>query len=159
MKFIIPGTGFVYLNEGAYSTIFVDRESGRVWKVFKNRWDATREHCEAVFNAEVEAYGIARADEDLASLTPDFFGVVDVPKVEDAAREDASDQFHLDLAYQISMVPGYFLKLAETTEFARITALFRAKGILVRDSCVVLDDNGKVTSVIDFTTKEIEPEW
>lgn len=156
----IPETGFQYLSEGAYGVIFVDRAAARIRKVFKQRLDEA--HARAVFDAEVEAYGLAGAASSVAALVPGGFKLFPIQSVVENAGRDVTSEFFPDLAFETDFVPGQFVKIGSlySDESARVRRLFHEAGIqYTTDMSVTLDSEGRIVKAIDFAVSEHVPEW
>ena len=156
----IPETGFQYLSEGAYGVIFVDPAAVRIRKVFKARADEA--HARAVFDAEVEAYGLARAKPSVADLVPGGFQLSPIQQVIDKDGSDVTIEFFPDLAFETDFVPGQFVKIGsiDGDEAARVRRLFLDAGIgHTIDMSVTLDSDGCIVRAIDFAVREHVPVW
>jgi hypothetical protein len=147
---------------GNYAVVFLDRTRQRATKVFKRRRDASVKHVQDTFASEVAAYGIAATMPSIRAITPHFYGAVSVTSIADKNGALLADKFHLDLAYEMQMVPGPFHKIGSiSSKIAEpVRSLFWASGIRhMSDASVSLDGNGAVLWVIDFATKEYELSW
>jgi hypothetical protein len=156
----IPETGFQYLSEGAYGVIFVDRSAARIRKVFKQRPDEA--HARAVFDAEVDAYGLAGAEPSVADFVPGGFKCSPMQKVVDKDGRDVTSEFLPDLAFETDFVPGQFVKIGSVIsgEAARVRRLFHDAGIQhTTDMSVTLNSEGRIVKAIDFAVREHVPEW
>lgn len=157
----IAGTEFVYLSEGAYALVFVDRAQKRIRKVFRRRADLSEAHCRQVFRSEVDAYEIASKDPDLASLIPTYYGTLTEQTVTDRDGNALTTEFNKDMAFEAACVEGIFQKISAASgeETSRIVNLFRRKNIHhIIDSCVCLQE-GKIVKLIDFSVREVVPSW
>jgi len=155
------GTDFVYLTEGAYGIIFVDRGQRRIRKVYRVRRDSDIAHCREVFTNETGAYEIASMQPELSALIPAYFGPCGVPDVVDGAGGNVSDEFHADLAFETEFVECRFVKISEApdSESGRIRDLFGRHGIHhVIDASVCLQE-GTITKMIDFATEDVVLRW
>jgi hypothetical protein len=139
-------------REGQYGVVFFEPQNFAV-KVFKKNADASREHIEAVFKSEIDAYKLAMANEKLKQYVPDFFGVFTCSKVLDSSGLDISEDFHLDLSYKMKRMDGNFEKGFNDTF---IEGLFSSVGIHYTKDASVLYKDGKVKCVIDFAVMEHE---
>lgn len=157
----IKGTNFAYLSEGAYAVVFVDREQGRIRKVYRNRPDAEHDHSREVFAAETEAYAIAASNAELKQLTPAYFGPVSDQVVVDALDNDVTREFHPELAFEAEFLECQFEKAicAPENERERVFKLFRDHGIAHMSDVSVCLQNAQITKVVDFAIKEIELWW
>jgi hypothetical protein len=154
------GTDFVYLSEGAYSVVFVDRRGRRIRKVYRVH-DVGVAHCGEVFNAEIDAYNIASGLTELSALIPKYFGPCDVPDIVDLEDTNVSGEFHSHLAFEAEFVECKFVKIGEAPapELVRIRDLFGRHGINhIIDASVCLDKN-VIRKMIDFATEEVVPQW
>ena len=144
-------------QEGAYSIVELNCDTGRATKLFKNSHDIS--HTNDVFNSEVAAYKTASENPELAELIPKFFGVVSVSNVLTKNSKFDINNFHPELAYQMSLEKGSFMKIGSlhNGEGERIKKLFRASGINhMNDASVLVDENIKILKVIDFAMQEYE---
>ncbi len=157
----IKGTGFSYLDEGAYSLVFVDRERRRIRKVYRNRSDADFDHVREVFEAETEAYAIASKADELKDLIPAYYGPVPGQTIIDASGNDVTGEFQAALAFEAEFVECSFRKAiaASHNERTRVEDLFRKRGIHHVTDISVSIVNGRITKVIDFAIKEVELWW
>jgi hypothetical protein len=154
----LEGTDFTYLTEGAYGIVFHDRNRGRIRKVYRTRWDADVDHCREVFEAETAAYQIASTTSELKDIVPAYFGIRAGLTVVGADGKDVTNEFYRDLAFEAEFVNCSFEKISASSpdEHRRVVALFRKHGIKhVIDASVCLED-GHISKVIDFATKEVE---
>ncbi len=159
----IAGTDFVYLNEGAYGVIFVDRERRRIRKLYRVRHDADLAHCREVFTAETGAYDVASSHPELSTLIPGYFGTCQAGVIVDRANSDVTKEFHSGLAFEAEFVECPFYKIGSSEvppiEHQRVTALFHHCGIdHLIDASVCLRD-GAIRKVIDFAMKDIPLRW
>ncbi|MEH6503790.1 MAG: hypothetical protein V7682_07830 [Cycloclasticus sp.] len=139
-------------NYGAYAWVIFDKESNLAVKVFKKR--NSTEHARNVFKSEVKAYEIAMRQDEIRSLVPLFHGEVHIDKL-----ENATETFHRDMAYAMSIEQDMFVKIGviDSFERTRITELFRKFGInYTKDASVLLNDENEVVKIIDFATEEFE---
>ena len=118
----VVGTKFEYLSEGAYSVVFIDRQQGRIIKVFKAIHEL--DHCKKVFDAEVEAYGIAMRTAELKERVPQFHGVRQDLRIEDRSGKDVTAEFYPDLAYEAEFIADEFDKIATSPEAERLQRPF-----------------------------------
>jgi hypothetical protein len=154
----IAGTGFHYRDHGAYATVFADPALGRVRRVFRKRPDAGRDHCAAVFAAEIEAYRLIKDEPDLRAVTPAYFGVPTVAQIVDADGTDVSAGYWLDLAMELELIPHPFRKLGSAPGLlsAEIRDAFRAIGVRhLSDVSVAIVPAGRIC-LIDFAAHEEE---
>jgi hypothetical protein len=159
----IAGTGFSYLNEGAYGVVFADRAAGRIVKIY--RWRPEQDHARAVFKAEADAYGLAASSKAVAALVPGNFRLCTAQQIIDKDGKDVTAEFFPDLALEMDFVAGHFLKIAsiDGTEALRVRGLFYDVGIHhTIDMSVTLGADGAVAKAIDFAIVEHElmhSEW
>lgn len=149
-----------HFKEGAYAVVFFNPE-GRATKIFRRRHDVPCEHVKKIFNSEVRAYQIAQCNPKLRSLTPAFFGPVQVQHVVDANGNDISADFYLDLAYQMEKIAGDFVKIGSLSSenSIAIKQAFLSAGIeYTCDASVVIQD-GNIVKVVDFAIGEYELEY
>lgn len=154
----LSGTDFTYLSEGAYSVVFADRERRQVRKVYRVHGDAGLDHCRDVFAAEIDAYQIASNNAELRGLVPRYFGPCPNQVIVDGTPSEVTKEFHPDLAFEAEFVECQFHKLGVVPppDWARIVVLFRRNGIHHVNGASFCLWDGRVTKVIDFTTKEVE---
>jgi hypothetical protein len=155
-------TNFVYLDEGAFGVVFVDRHQKRIRKVYRVHPYASPAHCKRVFEAETCAYDVATRTPALQELVPKFFGIRSGQAIVDKQGEDVSAKFLGDLAFEAEFIAYEFLKISSVPEAERerVTNLFHQHGIRgVVDASVCLSEDGKVTKVIDFAMNDIELFW
>jgi hypothetical protein len=119
----ILGTNFVYLTEGFYAVIFVDRKQGRVRKVY--RASKKLDHWREVFESEIDAYQKASKANDLKDLVSAFFGMVCCQNIVDSGGNDVSAEFYPELSFETEYVPHRFDKIAAApvAERSRVTSL------------------------------------
>ena len=155
----IAGTDFKYLSEGAYGLVFVDQNKKRIRKVYRYR-DGNLQHSNQVFTAEVRAYEIASANNELRILVPLYFGVRPAQMIIDSRGSDVTSEVYPDLAFEAEFIECNFQKkLRANNEYEKICALFQRYGIShVTDISVCLR-GGHIIKVIDFATQEIVPQW
>lgn len=147
------------IDEGGYSVIIKD--GNIVYKLFKNSINVKRLRSfedklrNLVFNSEVDAYHITQNVNELKQYVPEFYGTVNVEKVEDEKCNDVSNLYLLDCCYSMEYIEGQFYKLFPcniSDEIQRVINLFNNNGInYLIDSCIsyVSDTNFKI---IDFAT-------
>lgn len=140
-------------KEGAYGVVFFD-EQGYATKIFKQRTDASKEHLQAVFQSEVEAYTIASCSNELRAFVPEFFGATQCDRVLDATGNDITHEFHLSLAYKMKKIEGEFRKCGLHGD--PLNKAFREAGIRHTIDASVLFENGAVKCVVDIATQEHE---
>src|SRR5271157_5431686 len=104
----IRGTSFGYLTEGAYGVIFLDRDRGRIRKVYRARSDASVDHCRQVFEAETQAYERAANAPDLCELVPGGFHLCPAQTVIDLDGNVLTGEFHEDLAFEVDFLDCKF---------------------------------------------------
>jgi hypothetical protein len=104
----IANTEFVYLSEGAYAVVFVDRALKRI-----RRADLTEDHCREVFHSEVSAYEIASKDRDLASLVPKYYGTLIDQTIIDVNGAKLTNEFIQDMAFEAEYIDGQFQKISQ----------------------------------------------
>lgn len=144
-------------NSGFYADVFYT-DDGKAIKVFLRRSDVSHGHVNAVFNSEVDAYQRIKGSVELTSLTPKFYGSIEVSNIKDAKGNDISSEYYLDLAYGMDKVEGDFVKIGTLSSGAAksVYDLFKNYGVNhVCDASVVVA-NGVITSVIDFAVSEHE---
>ena len=139
-------------KEGHYGVVFFELQDFAI-KVFKKNSGTTREHVEAVFKSEVDAYLLATANEKLKHYIPEFFGVFLCNKVLNSSGHDISESYHLDLSYKMKRIDGNFVKGFDDT---CIDGLFSTVGISYTNDASVLYEDGRVKCVIDFAVEEHE---
>lgn len=155
----IPGSDFKYYSEGAYGVVFVSR-SGRptARKVFRLKTESGREHSSSTFAAEVAAFKLAMACDEVRSIVPEFFGQPPAVRVSDRDGTDVSGEFYPDLAFDMEFIEQPFRKLGyfSTLERRRVSNILHRAGIghTVDASACGTDDC--ILKVIDFSTHEIE---
>lgn len=148
---------FVYLDEGAYGSIFVDRGRGRIRKIYRRQPD--EQHVRDVFKAETEAYQLAMVAEGIGCLVPGYFEVCPPRTIFDRDGVDVTQEFYSSLAFEAEFIERSFQKIGSirSEEALRIQALFHSAGIThTTDMSVCLDDQGKVVKAIDFAVREHE---
>jgi hypothetical protein len=154
----LAGSSFVYLAEGAYGVIFVDRVLGRIRKIYRRKAD--EDHVRDVFKAETDAYRLAEEAADVAPLVPGHFNICSPSQtVVDRDGNDVSAEFIPDLAFEAEYLDGSFLKFGniDSAEASRIRELFHKAGIMhTTDMSVCLSSSGQVIKAIDFAVEEHE---
>lgn len=157
----IAGTNYLFLDEGAYGTIFADKTMGRIRKLYRLE-SRPVEHCLKVFEAEVEALKIAS---DVSFLRPHIIApivrICDY-QVLDANEHCITEQFIENAGFEGALVDGYFHKLGalNTRNKERLKQQFRDVGIKhLSDASVTLDANGDIAKIIDFSVCEHELYW
>ena len=141
---------------GAYAVVFFQPQ-GRATKVFKRRFDCKETHVRNVFQSEVHAYELACKVPELSSIIPEYFRIVNLAYILDPQGRSIIGEFLPDCAYQMSFAQGTFIKSGMLSSYQNLSNLFRRHGINhLIDASVVLDDCGKVRSVIGFAVKEHE---
>jgi hypothetical protein len=148
----IKDTEFVWLDEGAYGVLFVDRARKRVRKIYKAPGGAPLVHCSDVFEAETQAYEIASRTDDPKAITPAYFGKCGQLTIIDGDGNDLTGEFHPGLAFESEFIEGRFVKSSAANELERerINALFWKNKIFhTIDMSVCLPD-GRITAAIDF---------
>lgn len=156
----IPGTDFVYLSEGAYGVVFIDKTACRIRKICRRRPEV--DHARAVFKAEVDAYVLAMDSPALAHLVPGGFRLCDPLRIIDREGRDVSGEFFPELAFETDFVEGKFYKIGSlgSAETWPVRQLFHNAGIRhTTDMSVVLDADGVIVKAIDFATQEHELSW
>lgn len=153
----IADTNYVYLDEGAYGAIFVDKIAKRVRKVY---WKKTpRDQACPEFESENDAYSKACATMELEALVPQLHGKPETFAVIDGDGTNVSNEFYLDFTLELDFIEGEFRKIGEAgaDERKRIMDLFMANGVhYVSDASAIIED-GKIVKVIDFGIKENVP--
>ena len=149
------------IDDGGYSVIIKDEN--KVYKLFKNSINVKRlrsfedKLINLVFNSEVDAYKITQNVKELQRYVPEFYGTVNVEKVEDENCKDVSNLYLLNCCYSMEFINGHFYKLFLSNlsdEVQRVIKLFYDNGInYLEDSCVafVSDTNFRI---IDFATND-----
>ncbi|WP_097523947.1 hypothetical protein [Sinorhizobium sp. BJ1] len=153
----LAGTDFVYLDEGAYGVVFVNRDAGRIRKVYRRQQDEA--HVRAVFKAEADAYIRAASAPALLCLIPAQFQLCTLQQVIDRDGNDVSAEFSADLAFETEFVNATFHKIGNIggDEARCIHRLFLAAGIKhTTDMSVSLTADGRIYKVIDFAVEEHE---
>jgi hypothetical protein len=156
----VATTDYEYLDEGAYSVVFVDRAQGKVCKVYL----ATQpiDHSRKVFAEEIEAYKKANAQKDLKSLVPAFYATTSIQQIIDKDGNDVTSKFYPALAFESEHIPQRFKKAnmaAPEKELARVKDLFRKHGINHLSDISAWVEEGKIRKVLDFAVNEIVPSW
>ncbi|WP_281926762.1 hypothetical protein [Roseibium album] len=152
----IAGSDFIYLREGYYGAVFVDKDEGRIRKVFLNK--NGKEHARQVFEAEACAYEKASGVAELLPLIPGNFIRCQPQRIVDISGQCVSADFFCDLAFETDYVEGTFCKVGsiQSKSVRAVMELFHAADIKnVQDMSVVLDTEGNVVSAIDFAIQEI----
>ena len=158
------------IGGGAYSDVFRDPESGRVYKLFKRRLlnvQLGEDHGEhepalrrSVFNAERDAYGIAMGIPAIRPFVPTFHGVIGIDQAIDLSDGDISDRYLLDCCYVLDLVDGEPVDLthnlvAQHDHLHDVIAAFEANGINHwADGSVFHPDVPARTRIIDFATAD-----
>ena len=153
----IAGTDYSYLDEGAYGVIFADRAEGKIIKIFKRK--LMEAHVRSVFRAEIDAYDLASASNEISNLIPGNFQLVTPKIIVDSHGMDVSDEFLPDLAFQTDFVEGVFYKIGviDRAEASRVRQLFWRAGVRhTSDMSVTVGTEGSVLKAIDFATVEYE---
>lgn len=154
----LADSNFVYLSEGAYSVVFINKAQGRVRKVFRS--NADEDHVRNVFKAEIDACRLAKKDSEVAPLVPDHFKVCCAPQIIiDKDGNDISGEFIPGLAFEMEYIDAHFQKFGSIggKEAERVRALFNQAGILhTTDMSVCLGEDGRVLKAIDFAIEEHE---
>ena len=153
----ISGTDFVYLSEGAYGVVFIDKAARRIRKIWKRRPE--EDHARAVFKAEVEAYGLAMKSPVLTGLIPGDFRLCDPQQIIDMQGQDVSGEFFTDLVFETDLVEGTFQKIGSlgSDEAFRVRRMFFDAGIRhTNDMSVTLSADGVIVKAIDFAVQEHE---
>lgn len=145
---------------GAYGAIFF-HSGDKAVKVFRKDISKPIEHIRNVFFSEVGAYEIAQNISELNGIVPKFYGVVSVDRIENAAGDDISDQFHLNLAYEMEKLDGPFIKAghAGLDSVKVVTKVLHANRIMHTSDMDVLIIDGEIKKIIDFAIQEYELEW
>ncbi len=147
---------------GAYSNVFIDKINGFAFKVFTKRKDTDELHSIKVFENEIKAFNLANKDEIFKSYIPNFYGKIKIQKIIDGKGNDISQDFYLDLNYKMEFIDGGFVKWNSIgpSNKKEITAhLNRLKISHYLDSSVIVDHEGNIQKIIDFSIKEIELFW
>lgn len=155
----IPGSDFTYHCEGAYSVVFVSR-SGRptARKIFRRAAPGGREHSQLTFAAEVAAYELAMGSPDARLIVPQLFGQQHVLGVRDRDQTDVSQEFYLDLAFDMEFIDMRFEKLSQfgERERFRVSSILAQVGIMYAADASASGTTDCISKVIDFSTHEIE---
>lgn len=158
----ISGTNFVYFDEGAYGTIFIDRTSNKVRKIFHR--PVQEAHARRTFESEAKAYELAAGNKSVSGLIAGNFRRCPQNVIVDARGADVTSDFYSDMAFETDFVPGGFIKAGQLggtglgeIEVNRIRELFRGAGVnYTADISVVRDEKGRIAKVIDFAVEEFE---
>lgn len=153
----ISGTDFIYLSEGAYGVVFIDKATRRIRKISRRR--PQEDHARAVFKAEFDAYALAMKTPVLSGLIPGDFRLCDPQHVIDREGRDVSGEFFADLAFETDFVEGTFHKIGSlgNDEALRVRRLFFDAGIRhTNDISVTLNADGVIVKAIDFAVQEHE---
>ncbi len=153
----LAGSNFVYMTEGAYGLIFVDREAGQIRKIYRRKQD--EQHVRDVFKSETEAYRLAETSPEVAALIPTGFAISSPQTMVDRDGNDVSGEIFTDLAFETEFVSGDFLKIGSIagSEGSLVRDAFKVAGILhTSDMSVVLNEHGKIVKAIDFAVIEHE---
>lgn len=157
----LANTKFVYLAEGAYGAVFVDRERNRVRKIAYRKQNFDEVHCREIFKAELDALRIAESREELVSLIAAPVDQLEGVVILGSDARDISMKFYTDLVFEAEFIEGIFVKIGATFASNRelIKRKFRAAGIKHLADASVVVDQGKIQKVIDIATHEIEAFW
>lgn len=153
----IMDTNFVYMTEGAYGAIFVDRADGKVRKVFLRKPDEN--HTRKVFYSEVAAYELASKVPNLGKMIPSGFKHCQCQLIIDKAGKDASNEFFGDMVFETNFIAGNFQKIGTlpSDQASPLRKAFHDAGIEhTVDMSVTLYDDGRIKAAIDFATEEHE---
>ena len=158
-KLHIKKGDYHYLDEGAYGVILKSNDCGKVIKLLHT--NNSKDQCCKVFEAEVEAYEIAAASNELKDLVPIFYGQKKIEEILDSEGTNIINEFYGSLAFEVEFISGNFIKIGkiQPDEKRRISKLFSKEGIMhTNDASVLLKDN-KVIKVIDFSKEEHQLSW
>lgn len=145
---------FVSLDAGAYATIFVDRDAGRVVKLFRRGDDAA--HTSKVYQSELRAYEIVQSCPELCAVTPAFYGARSVAGVITRDGRDISAAYHIDFGLEMELVPYPFVKIASVQGSQELRGGFHARGIQHTIDASVATTGDGTLRVIDFATEYFE---
>ncbi|WP_284179534.1 hypothetical protein [Rhabdaerophilum sp. SD176] len=148
---------FVYLSEGAYGIVFVDRVAARIRKIYRRKPD--EKHTRNVFESEVHAYRLAMGSESLQALVPAHFRLCVPQRIFDSIGTDVTAEFFPDLAFEAEFVDGRFSKIGDidSREADKIRDAFHSVGIKhTIDMSVCVAPEGHVLKAIDFAVEEHE---
>ena len=160
-RLTLTGTNYVFLNEGAYGSVFVDRDAGRIRKILR-RTTSPEAHCRAVLQAEKDALKMAQGHDTLVRYVAAPILELPLAGVMDRDGRDVTAEFYEDAGFEAAYVEGTFYKIGDVaaSNWHQLSHAFRAAGIRhLLDSSVTLDSDGNVTKVIDFATHQMELEW
>ncbi len=157
----ILNTDFIYFNEGAYGTVFVDNAARRVTKLYR-RDGNPEDHSRQVFASEWEALAKASENDALHLLVMAPVARVSNYEVVDAEGKNITADFLDDAGLEGALIEGAFRKIGsvDAPNKDEIRAAFQAAGIWhINDASVIQDVEGNITKVIDFGMRDIELEW
>ncbi len=159
---IIKRNHFESWKDGHYATVFFDAEHKYAYKVFRKGSDQSYERSKATCNSEIKAYELAKAEKKLSCYIPRFYNSIPLEKIEDEAGNDLSDQYFLDVNYKMEFIKGEFIKIGnfQNEKTKKLCQAFIDIGIKhIEDASVVLDSDGKIKKVVDFSIEYFEQEW
>jgi hypothetical protein len=150
--------------KGAYALVFLDKQQGRVHKLFKtSAWDNTVSDADRkrTFGYELEAYKIAASDETLRNYIPRFHGQLQVTKVIDTDGTDISGRFFLDHCYCLDLIQGPETKIGAVmggiAHIERMVKEFHERGVMyLEDASVFFAADEAKTKVIDIATTNLD---
>ncbi len=157
----LAGSEYVFLDEGAFGTVFVDRLAGRVRKILR-RTERAEEHCRLVMQTELCALIIAEQNAELTAYTAAPFSKPLPINVIDGHGVDVTAEFYADAGFESAYIYGTFHKINTVSplNWPIVANHFRSTGIMhLEDVSVTLNNRNEVEKVIDFATRYIEPFW
>ncbi|HOX08516.1 MAG TPA: hypothetical protein PK280_19125 [Planctomycetota bacterium] len=161
-------------DEGAFSTVILDRAGSRAFKLFKSQAHPGRigsqkqklpdEKCRRVFSAELQAYQIIRTCAELQEHTPRFLGATCLESVTDRNGEDVSQHYLLDCCYCMGLCEGQAVKIETClSSFPHledfIDKLGRRGVRFTSDSSVFSPESADGFIFIDFATHNAAEEY
>lgn len=158
----IEGTNFVYFSHGAYAVIFLDEENSKIRKVFLDNDPENKCQKLKTFKYETDAYEISSANDELKGYIPRYYGKLGDQKIVDQNGNDQSGLFLSNCGYETEFINKQFYGIHEASEQERkkINNLFSKYDITyLLDASVCLSDNDEILKIIDFATREEEPQW
>jgi hypothetical protein len=150
---------------GAFATVVIDSAENRAYKIFKNNRhpdyfgeDSFEDRRNSlVFESQVAAYNIIKANPILQSHTPNYFGVPFIERVLDHEGADISYQYLLECCYCIQLCVGEerkfgICRLPHLESFAKLMSQHRIEFMF--DSSVFNPDSERGFLFIDFATHD-----
>jgi hypothetical protein len=156
------------IGRGAFADVFSPAPHDRAYKLFRhNKGDPITDGLASfVFAAEVAAYEIATRDTHLQSHVPEFYGAINISRVEDARGSDISSNYSLCHCYAMRRLPadplerkfGSFFGTEYWSDLARLDELCEEKGIRHLGDSSVLHWKTRRYFLIDFATYDAAAE-